>query len=35
MRRAQANSEAQFGKYDGSAADEAATGSLYEKGYTY
>lgn len=35
LKRAKANSEAQWGKYDGSAADENSKASLYEKGYTY
>jgi len=33
--RAKANSEAQLGKYDGSAASEESKKTLYEKGYTY
>ena len=33
--RAKANSEAQLGKYDGSAASEDSKKTLYEKGYTY
>ena len=33
--RAKANSEAQLGKYDGSAATEDSKKTLYEKGYTY
>jgi len=35
MKRAKANSQAQLGKYDGSAADKDSKNSLYEKGYTY
>lgn len=33
--RAKANSEAQLGKYDGSAASEESKKALYEKNYTY
>eukprot|EP00486_Rosalina_sp_Unknown_P010465 CAMPEP_0201592044 /NCGR_PEP_ID=MMETSP0190_2-20130828/190045_1 /ASSEMBLY_ACC=CAM_ASM_000263 /TAXON_ID=37353 /ORGANISM="Rosalina sp." /LENGTH=369 /DNA_ID=CAMNT_0048050633 /DNA_START=490 /DNA_END=1599 /DNA_ORIENTATION=+ len=33
--RAKANSQAQLGKYDGSAATEDSKKTLYEKGYTY
>jgi len=35
LRRAAANGDANLGKYDGSAADEASKKSLYQKGYTY
>jgi len=35
MVRAKANSSANLGKYDGSAASEDAKASLYKKGYTY
>lgn len=35
MVRAKANSMANLGKYDGSAASEDAKASLYKKGYTY
>lgn len=33
--RGKANSDAQLGKYDGSAATEDSKKTLYEKGYTY
>jgi len=35
MVRAQANSDAQLGEYDGSSASEASKASLYEKKYVY
>lgn len=35
LKRAKANSMAQWGKYDGSAADSNSKQSLYVKGYTY
>jgi len=35
LKRGKANSEANLGKYNGWAADEAAKTSLYQKGYTY